>query len=275
MSCSGNIIFGGGRTYADINVENIEIYSDIGKYIAVQQPIYNEGGGCQGFQRADMLMASGTEASQFFINAVSSRHCLSAPEWKRYCSLDGEVYTPSLAPPFSIAGYPSNVKNFWDEYKNNIVQLGSGLGYQWEDTPWTNYGGASSWSGVRRTCEYVDGNYPSSGTVPFTSMYRYGHALKSEFNKVLPALSDKGTPQFYHLGKLTNDYSFTRRYPLTEVSSGISTIVVPLSSFPPSFVANQTIVGTCPQRGLYASGSYTNTQTNRSIKLQTVADIGQ
>lgn len=253
---------GAQETFENLNSGMIYNYQGLGHLVAVESPLYNEGGSCQGDQRADILMASGMEAIQYFMNRVADRHCLTSPSWKRYCTIDGETYTPSISKPFQLEGYPTNVSGFWLDFKNNITTMGDELGYNWQRFPWTdtNSFGGTEWSGRYKRCEYTDGVYQNSGRTPYTNMYTYGHALKSESDKLKPTVNSYGTTSFMHLGNIRKTYNTLKEYPLTITATALPDFVFVQGASGQIWSNNVLVMGgACPRHGIFTSGIRTST----------------
>jgi hypothetical protein len=183
------------------------------------------------------------EASQKFIDTVNSRHLLSGTQvWKKFFDWPYEqTYSPVAEKPFNLAGYPLHDKKFWDNFKGNIIELGSGLIQDWSYRPWSNVAAKPFWSGYYYKPTV---NYQVSGTIPHTSGFLYyGRPNKEDFNQYIPN-GPSVQPIFFNAGGIreyrwaqkllprsnyiTNDYSC--------VYSGVGHYVTTTSYSNPGYV---------------------------------------
>tara|TARA_R110000751_G_scaffold46368_12_gene104421 strand:+ start:1072 stop:3192 length:2121 start_codon:yes stop_codon:yes gene_type:complete len=178
----------------------------VNNYLGVQPIQYNGG---EKF-RSNMPTVSGIEAAQYFLDRVAETHCGSGASWSNACG----SYTPSLAPPYSIAGSPTNDMGFWERFKNNIIGVGNQIGRDLSYQPWSNHANNPRWSGQNYNCS---GDNALEGYHPLPEgMFTYGALQKDDFNTFISATSTKSAPSFYQLPTI----GFRREVIVSGVSAG-------------------------------------------------------
>lgn len=129
-------------------------------------------------------MTSGVEVSQYFLDRVAERHCMSCPDWTKASGAARYTYVPTnySGPSGSqLAGYPLHDEVFWNTYKNNIAKVGSGLLLNLDKNTWSNFATKVNWSGFNYLVNYP---YQISGRLSHPSGFlRYGRPNKEDFNQ--------------------------------------------------------------------------------------------
>lgn len=138
---------------------------------------------------------SGIESSQYFLDKVVDRHCISGVYWLKACGPGTDIYTPNITSPFELMGSPTNDLDFWRRYKENIINIGTQIGKDFSISPWNNAANRVAWSGNNYECLYP---HNSSGThnVP-SGMFNYGPIFKNDFNTFIVKPLSKTAPSFY------------------------------------------------------------------------------
>lgn len=141
---------------------------------------------------------SGIEASQYFLDKVAERHCVSGIEWEHVCG----TYVPNITKPFNLTGYPINDLSFWRRYYQNIIDLGGNIGRDFsgvlltnpydEYAPyshltWANYASNPDWSGQRYYCNSNHDPYSSYSLTRWqrpipSGMHEYGPMMQEDFH---------------------------------------------------------------------------------------------
>jgi hypothetical protein len=134
---------------------------------------------------------SGLEGSQYYLDRVTERHCVDTIPWSGVCG----SYTPKITTPFELAGHPTNSRDFWQRYRDNIVNVGSDISKDFSEKPWANYANNILWSG---NDYYCSGDYDQSGNHHLPSgMFKYGPIQRTDFNTFISKPNTSTIPSFY------------------------------------------------------------------------------
>lgn len=173
---------------------------------------------------------SGIESSQYFLNRLADRHCVSGVEWEHACG----PYDPQITTPFKLAGYPLNDLPFWQRYKDNIIAIGNNVGRDFSgvlvDNPynaftnfehrnWYNQASNTNWSGhvyecdspQRRQAQVLEKT--NLRALPVSGMHTYGPMLKEDFETFISNPQGASNPGFigyatYNRQKSITGYTF-------------------------------------------------------------------
>lgn len=201
----------GPVTYSGIEagIDNM-IADGIGNWIGVKPPDYvslDDPDSCsERAIRGRIPTVSGIETAQAFMDQVAIRHCINSFGWENQCG----SYTPQTAPPFEMAGHPTNDLGFWQRFRGNIEQMGCEIGDDFRTRPWSNKGvGTTAWSGDSYNCQVTDeyGGHAVSGkhAIPAhpSGAFYYGRMLRDDFETFIPSYGTT-TMSLYNYGYMDN-----------------------------------------------------------------------